>query len=179
MCVVITVLRKWGSIHSGFYKRCSRICNFATIILLSEDHLHELETIVLIPYINKMALSCFPQTGKQLKLSDGTTYAYVYIPAVPKKPTFLLLHGFPSSSYDWRHQVKALSNKGFGLLVPDLLGYGDTDAPGDVQAYSLKTMSGHIAEILDKEGISKVIGIAHDWYVSTRSNCCSIVEDIP
>jgi hypothetical protein len=115
---------------------------------------------------NKMALSYLSQPGKQVKLSDGTTYAYLYIPAKPTKSTFLLLHGFPSSSYDWRHQVETLSSKGFGLLIPDLLGYGDTDAPKNIEAYAQKIMAGHMAEILDKEGLTKVVGVAHDWYVS-------------
>ena len=110
-----------------------------------------------------MALSWFPQFSKHIELSDGTHYSYVYVAASAAKPTFLLLHGFPSSSYDWRHQVHALAANGFGLLVPDLLGYGDTDSPPDVEAYSFKRMSDHIAEMLAKEGIQKVIGVGHDW----------------
>ena len=110
-----------------------------------------------------MALSCFPKISKHIELSDGTHYAYAYAAASASKPTFLLLHGFPSSSYDWRHQVTALAAKGFGVLVPDLLGYGDTDSPADVEAYSFRRMSDHLAEILINEGIEKVIGVGHDW----------------
>lgn len=110
-----------------------------------------------------MALSCFPHLSKHVELGDGTGYAYVYHAASASKPTFLLLHGFPSSSYDWRHQIHALAAKGFGVLVPDLLGYGDTDSPADFEAYSLKRMSHHLAEIVANEGIGKVIGVGHDW----------------
>ena len=112
-----------------------------------------------------MALSTYPQDSKQTTLSDGTTYAYAYRPAAQAdKATFLLLHGFPSSSYDWRSQYQHLADKGFGLLIPDLLGYGDTDAPSEVEAYSLKRMSGHIEEILEKEGLKNgVIAVGHDW----------------
>ena len=110
-----------------------------------------------------MALSCFPNISKQVELSDGTRYGYAYVAASASKPTFLLLHGFPSASHDWRHQVRALSARGFGVLAPDLLGYGDTDSPVEVEAYSQKKMSDHIAEILTKEGIEKVIGVGHDW----------------
>ncbi|MCJ1421554.1 hypothetical protein MMC32_007918 [Xylographa parallela] len=110
-----------------------------------------------------MALSCFPHLSKLVELDDGTHYAYAYAAASASKSTFLLLHGFPSSSYDWRHQVHALAAKGFGILAPDLLGYGGTDSPVDVEAYSLQRMGDHIAEILAKEGIQKVIGVGHDW----------------
>ena len=57
-----------------------------------------------------------------------------------------------------------LKNGGYGVMVPDLLGYGDTDKPAELEAYSLKRMSDHVVEILDKEGLQKVIGVAHDWY---------------
>lgn len=110
-----------------------------------------------------MALSCFPTISKHVELGDGTGYAYVYVAASASKPTFLLLHGFPSCSYDWRHQIYALAAKGFGVLVPDLLGYGDTDSPADVEAYSFKRMCDHLAEIVANEGIKKVIGVGHDW----------------
>lgn len=29
-------------------------------------------------------------------------------------------------------------------------------------------MSGHVAEILAKEGLGKVIGVGHDWLVGSR-----------
>ena len=111
-----------------------------------------------------MALSHYPDISTQTTLKDGTIYAYAFKESVGGKPTFLLLHGFPSSSYDWRHQVDYLAEKRFGFLAPDLLGYGDTDSPHEVQAYSQKRISGHVAEIIAKLGIgSGVIGVRHDW----------------
>ena len=77
----------------------------------------------------KMASIAFPALAKKTTLSDGTTYGYVAsAPASPDKPTLLLLHGYPSSSFDWRHQIASLPKAGFGVIVPDLLGYGDTDS---------------------------------------------------
>lgn len=115
-----------------------------------------------------MASLAFPSIAKKATLSDGTTYGYVAVaPADSKKPTFLFLHGYPSSSYDWRHQIQSLPAAGFGVIVPDLLGYGDTDAPADVSAYRMKTMAQHIAEILDKEGVSRCFAVSHDWSVSS------------
>jgi soluble epoxide hydrolase / lipid-phosphate phosphatase len=111
-----------------------------------------------------MALSIYPSIAKQFKLQDGTTYAYIFqAPTSPSKPTFLLLHGWPSSSYDWRHQIKGLTGHGYGVLVPDMLGYGDTDSPSEWEAYSFRRMSGHVNEILEHEGLGKVIGVGHDW----------------
>ncbi|KAH7130820.1 Alpha/Beta hydrolase protein, partial [Dendryphion nanum] len=80
------------------------------------------------------------------------------------RPTFLLLHGWPSSSYDWRHQIKSLSAAGYGVLVPDLLGYGDTDKQIDVYEYTFKKMVFHLVKMFENEGLTSVIGVGHDWY---------------
>ncbi|KAJ9298635.1 hypothetical protein DTO271G3_3602 [Paecilomyces variotii] len=111
-----------------------------------------------------MALQIFPEISKKTTLSDGTSYAYIRVPAADAtKPTFLLLHGFPSSSYDWRRIVPKLKESGYGIIAPDLLGYGDSDKPEEVQAYSFKRMADHVVEIAHIEGLNRVIGVGHDW----------------
>ncbi|TDL18521.1 alpha/beta-hydrolase [Rickenella mellea] len=100
---------------------------------------------------------------KDFKTSRGINYHYYVSPAQGDKPTLLLLHGFPSCSGDWEHQVVFFREQGFGVIVPDLLGYGGTDKPRDVKAYGSKTMSQDIVEIIDHEGAKNVIAIGHDW----------------
>ena len=111
-----------------------------------------------------MASIAFPSFAKMASLADGTGYGYVCVaPSPASKPTFLFLHGYPSSSYDWRKQIEALSKAGYGILAPDLLGYGDTDKPGDISQYRMKTMSGHMIELLDIEKVHRCIAVGHDW----------------
>ncbi|KAL1849810.1 hypothetical protein Plec18167_008429 [Paecilomyces lecythidis] len=111
-----------------------------------------------------MALQIFPDISKKTTVSDGTSYAYISVPAADaNKPTFLLLHGFPSSSYDWRRIVPKLKEDGYGIIAPDLLGYGDSDKPEEVEAYALKRMADHVKEIVQIEGLKQVIGVGHDW----------------
>ena len=40
----------------------------------------------------------------------------------------VLLHGFPDSGRLWRHQVPALADAGFKVIVPDMRGYGSSGA---------------------------------------------------
>ncbi len=111
-----------------------------------------------------MALTAFPNLSKTLRLADQTTYAYVHVPR-SSKSTFLLLDGFPSSSYDWRHQIRSLTTAEYGVLAPDVLGYGDRDKPEELEAYRLKKMYGHLVEILGHEGVEgKILGVGHDWW---------------
>uniref|UniRef100_A0A093V6D5 Bifunctional epoxide hydrolase 2 n=1 Tax=Talaromyces marneffei PM1 TaxID=1077442 RepID=A0A093V6D5_TALMA len=110
-----------------------------------------------------MALQLFPDVSKTTAVRDGTKYSYIYIPAAEStKPAFLLLHGFPSTSYDWRHVVPLLQELKYGILAPDLLGYGDSDKTTDVEAYSLKRMADHILELVVGEGLERVVGVGHD-----------------
>lgn len=105
-------------------------------------------------------------SSKTINLSTGHSYCYLYHPSAKGSghPTLLFLHGFPSSAYDFRHQVEHFTAKGYGVLVPDLLGYGGTSQPvDDVQKYSMSRMAREVVEILDHEGISRVVGISHDW----------------
>ena len=46
----------------------------------------------------------------------------------PAKPTILLLHGFPSSSHEFRNLIPLLSAR-FHLVAPDYPGFGFSDAP--------------------------------------------------
>ncbi|OBS22747.1 hypothetical protein FPOA_09077 [Fusarium poae] len=100
---------------------------------------------------------------KTLTTTDGRKYTYDTVPAQDDKATVLLIHGYPATRHDWKYQVEDLSAAGYGVIVPDCLGYGDSDKPTEVEAYKLKGISNHITEILDKEGLKKVIGVGHDW----------------
>jgi soluble epoxide hydrolase/lipid-phosphate phosphatase len=100
---------------------------------------------------------------KTATVALGLQYSYVFHPAQANNPTFLLLHGFPSSAYDWRHQFDHLTTAGYGVLIPDLLGYGGTDKPLSVEQYAFANQSEHLVDILNEEGLHTVIGVGHDW----------------
>jgi soluble epoxide hydrolase / lipid-phosphate phosphatase len=110
-----------------------------------------------------MASIAFPSLAKSVKLPSGTTYSYVWSPPSDSNPTILFLHGFPSSSYDWRHQISFFKAKKYGVLVPDLLGYGGTDKPASPEPYRLKTIATDIVAILDHEKLEKVHAVGHDF----------------
>jgi soluble epoxide hydrolase/lipid-phosphate phosphatase len=111
-----------------------------------------------------MAHIAFPKNAKTFSVpSSSTTYSYLHIPPSSSKSTILFLHGFPSSSYDWRHQISHFSSLGYGVLVPDLLGYGATDKPAAPDAYKGKKMATEVADILDHEKLDKVHSVGHDF----------------
>lgn len=78
-------------------------------------------------------------------------------------PLVLLLHGFPESWYSWRHQLTALADAGFHAVAVDQRGYGRSDRPATVEAYSILHLVGDIVCLLDslREGPAVLVG--HDW----------------
>ncbi len=78
-------------------------------------------------------------------------------------PPVVLLHGFPDSGRLWRHQVPALAQAGFQVVVPDLRGYGRSDKPGDVAAYSISLLAGDVLAILADLKVAAAHFVGHDW----------------
>ena len=75
----------------------------------------------------------------------------------------LLCHGFPEIWYSWRHQIRALANAGFHVIVPDQRGYGETDAPQPIEAYTIHHLVGDLTGLLDALGIGQAAIVGHDW----------------
>jgi pimeloyl-ACP methyl ester carboxylesterase len=75
----------------------------------------------------------------------------------------VLLHGFPDSGRLWRHQVTALAEAGFQVIVPDLRGYGRSDKPSEVEAYSLPLLAGDVMAVLADAGVERAHVVGHDW----------------
>ena len=61
----------------------------------------------------------------------------------------LLLHGWPDSSYLWRNQIPFLVANGFRAIAPDQRGFGRSDRPEGVAAYSLQNAVADVVGILD------------------------------
>ena len=78
-------------------------------------------------------------------------------------PAVVLLHGFPGLAFSWRHQIPALVAAGYRVVVPDLRGYGLTDAPRAVEAYDIAQLTGDLVGLLDALGIPKAVFMGHDW----------------
>lgn len=100
---------------------------------------------------------------KDFKTSRGFNYHYFYSPAKGPRPTLFFLHGNPSVATDWAQIVPHFTSRGYGVLAPDMLGYGDTDKPTDPALYVSSGMCRNLVDLLDHEGLEKVIAIGHDW----------------
>jgi pimeloyl-ACP methyl ester carboxylesterase len=78
-------------------------------------------------------------------------------------PVIVLSHGFPESSWSWRHQVAPLAAAGWHVLAPDQRGYGRSSAPSQVTAYGTDELSADLLALLDDVGAEQAVFVGHDW----------------
>jgi pimeloyl-ACP methyl ester carboxylesterase len=78
-------------------------------------------------------------------------------------PLVLLCHGFPESWRSWRHQLAALAAAGYRAVAPDMRGYGGTDAPPEIEAYTLLNLVGDMVELVKALGERTAVIVGHDW----------------
>ncbi len=75
----------------------------------------------------------------------------------------VLLHGFPDSKRLWSRQIPALVEAGFQVIVPDQRGYGASDKPAEIDAYSVPFLAIDVTAILDALSIERAHIVGHDW----------------
>jgi pimeloyl-ACP methyl ester carboxylesterase len=78
-------------------------------------------------------------------------------------PLALCLHGFPDSSWTWRHLLPALADAGFHAVAPFLRGYAPTSIPEDgrYQTAAIGLDANALHQELGGGGDAVIIG--HDW----------------
>ncbi|KAK5716323.1 hypothetical protein LTR17_016437 [Elasticomyces elasticus] len=112
---------------------------------------------------------------KQLKTSANVTYTYHVSPASNGKPTLLLLHGCPDTFSLWSDLVTShLLPAGYGVLAPDLIGYGRSEKPAALEHYVLTNICGDLAAMLEHESIKQAIVVGHDFGAALASRMCHV-----
>lgn len=80
-----------------------------------------------------------------------------------KKPTLVLLHGFPSSSHQYREVLATLGDK-FHLIAPDYPGYGDSSFPSKKEyTYTFDNLALTIDKFLIQKGIDRYVLMIQDF----------------
>lgn len=72
----------------------------------------------------------------------------------------LIVHGFPSSSFDYRHVLPAFVDAGYRVVLLDLPGYGYSDKPD--RAYSLFAAADAVEAVAAATGITRCALLTHD-----------------
>jgi haloalkane dehalogenase len=110
----------------------------------------------------------YPFAPKAFVHANGLTQSYLD-EGSPDGEVVVMLHGNPSWSYYWRHLVLGLrdpaSTKGYRCIVPDHIGMGLSDKPGNARyAYTLQSRIDDLDALLAHLDLGDNITLAvHDW----------------
>ncbi|WP_069659537.1 alpha/beta fold hydrolase [Arcticibacter eurypsychrophilus] len=77
----------------------------------------------------------------------------------PNGKSVILLHGKNFGGYYWTNVIKALSDKGYRVIVPDQIGFGKSSKP--FIHYSFHLLARFNKQLLDSLGISRTAVLGH------------------
>ncbi len=97
--------------------------------------------------------------GRTVEL--GGRRMFVRSEAAQGRPPLLLIHGYPTASYDWALVWPGLSRH-FSLYTLDLLGFGLSDKPRDSD-YPISLQADLCVEFLSSLGVEAPHVLAHDY----------------
>ncbi len=106
----------------------------------------------------------FQSQGKALQM------AYMYLPPVDEeKPVVVLMHGKNFNGAYWKTTADWLQKQGYGVLIPDQIGFGKSSKPTDYQ-YSFSALAHNTRELMQSLDIGQAIITAHSMggMVGTR-----------
>ena len=75
----------------------------------------------------------------------------------------VLCHGWPEHAFSWRHQMPALADAGYHVIVPNQRGYGRSSKPSEVTDYDVEHLTGDLVALLDHFGYDDATFVGHDW----------------
>ena len=78
---------------------------------------------------------------RMIDTGDATLRCAIEGPKPGTAPLAIMVHGFPESWYSWRHQLGPVAAAGFTACAIDVRGYGGSDKPYPVAAYTLQAIA--------------------------------------
>ena len=99
-------------------------------------------------------------TAERIALPDITLSVHEAGRGTP----LILLHGYPQNHMTWANIAPRLAET-HRVIIPDLRGYGDSDAPSDdekSETYSKRRMARDIADLMDHLGLDQCDILGHD-----------------
>ncbi len=101
----------------------------------------------------------------------------MHIAEAGEGPLVLMIHGFPELWYSWRHQLTALAEADYHGVAIDVRGYGGSDAPEPIEAYSMRQMTADVVGVLDALGEEQAVVAGHDWGAPIAWHCAMLHPD--
>jgi pimeloyl-ACP methyl ester carboxylesterase len=122
---------------------------------LADDHFPEYDAqLTDYPYPFDVHIFEFDSQRQPLEM------AYMHLPAKERRPTVLLLHGKNFAADYWEKTANYLHEKGFGVLMPDQIGFGKSSKPDHYQ-FSFEALANNTRSLANSLNIDQLIVMGH------------------
>jgi pimeloyl-ACP methyl ester carboxylesterase/glyoxylase-like metal-dependent hydrolase (beta-lactamase superfamily II)/sugar lactone lactonase YvrE len=101
--------------------------------------------------------------AERVQITVGDLVFDAYAAGPENGELVILLHGFPETSWAYRHQIPALAEAGYRVVAPDQRGYSPGARPDEVAAYAWPHIVEDVIGIADALDRSKFHLVGHDW----------------
>jgi haloalkane dehalogenase len=78
-------------------------------------------------------------------------------------PTVLMLHGEPTWSFLYRSLINMVTEAGYRVVAPDLIGFGKSDKPAAAEDYSYAAHLAWLGALVRDLELRRIILVCHDW----------------
>jgi pimeloyl-ACP methyl ester carboxylesterase len=108
-----------------------------------------------------------PRSGSgEVRMTQIDTGTYVFdarVSGPDDGELVVLLHGFPETSYEWRHQLQALGEAGYRVVAPNQRGYSAQARPLAEDDYAVPLLVNDVRDMVDALGVDRFHIVGHDW----------------
>lgn len=101
---------------------------------------------------------------RSLIVTNGDIRLNVVVAGPESSPDLpiLCVHGWPELAHSWRHQLSHFAAQGRRIAALDVRGYGGSDKPEPIAAYTLSALASDVAAVIAALG-GRAILFGHDW----------------
>jgi pimeloyl-ACP methyl ester carboxylesterase len=114
-------------------------------------------------------------SGERIELELDSGSWDIFVRTAGAGPWLTLLHGFPTSSWDWA-RVAQLLEPSFQMLTFDFLGFGDSDKPRDHE-YSIGEQGDLTEALWRRLGIEETGVVGHDYGATVAQELLARAEE--
>jgi pimeloyl-ACP methyl ester carboxylesterase len=114
-------------------------------------------------------------SGERIELELDSGSWDVFVRTAGSGPWLTLLHGFPTSSWDWAPVAQILEPR-FRVLTFDFLGFGDSDKPRDHE-YSIGEQANVTEALWRRLGIEETGLVGHDYGATVAQELLARAEE--
>lgn len=151
------------SCHFAAIPSAARFLLISALVLLCPSLFAASGETDKLAYDQNLSGYAYPFPVKHYRFSSqgqSLDMAYMYLPPQPDKPVVTLLHGKNFNGAYWEQTADFLQKQGYGVLMPDQIGFGKSTKATDYQ-YSFSALAQNTLGLMNTLNIKQTIVMGH------------------